>query len=440
MKERSAIVAALVPFALVASLSAAQSQPTFRVVNDMNGYQYPSGLLEGAPGVFYASATISGTSQSAAMSIAPQGAIVTLGTLPAMYNILSNFVAGADGRFYAGVEYSSYPGYAYSVSSAPGSGKSYPPQDFFPLFRQSLPDARFLATGGGGSGSSLFLETVDEQGVVKPIYQFPPNVRPLSAIRGSDGSYYGIVATQNSPVGYVFKVTPSGVGTVFFNFPPNSFSTWDPAPLVQALNGDFYGALPSGGANHRGLIFRLTADGQYTTLYTFPTTDNGDPTSLILASDGHLYGTAANFGGNSYIFSVTPAGQYTMLYSMNTNDGICSCSLTQGSDGVIYGTAAAGGPHAGGTMFALGVGLPKPRPQALELAPPSGPAGTRVSIWGYNLLGPSSVQFNGVAATSVTGSGPQYVLATVPAGATSGPVTVTTPGGVSTTVGSFHAE
>ena len=49
-------------------------------------------------------------------------------------------------------------------------------------------------------------------------------------------------------------------------------------------------------------------------------------------------------------------------------------------------------------------------------------------FWGYNLLS-SSVQFNGVAAAAVEGSGPNYVYAAVPAGATSGPIAVTTPGG-----------
>ena len=129
-----------------------------------------------------------------------------------------------------------------------------------------------------------------------------------------------------------------------------------------------------------------------------------------------------------------------MLHSMNPGtDGICNCYLVQGSDGVIYGTSTAGGVHGGGTMFALDAGLPKPKPQALQFSPLSGPVGTQVLIWGYNLLAPS-VQFNGAAATAVTGSGPQYVLATVPAGADTGPVTVTTPGGSSTTQASFTVQ
>jgi hypothetical protein len=65
--------------------------------------------------------------------------------------------------------------------------------------------------------------------------------------------------------------------------------------------------------------------------------------------------------------------------------------------------------------------------------------GTHVRIWGSNLLSPS-VQFNGVPAVEVDGSGPNYIWATVPAGATTGPITVTTPGGTNTTHASFTVQ
>jgi hypothetical protein len=62
--------------------------------------------------------------------------------------------------------------------------------------------------------------------------------------------------------------------------------------------------------------------------------------------------------------------------------------------------------------------------------------GTKIRIWGYNLLS-ASVQFNGVASTAVTNSGPNYVYATVPEGATTGPITITTPGGTVATKANF---
>ena len=124
---------------------------------------------------------------------------------------------------------------------------------------------------------------------------------------------------------------------------------------------------------------------------------------------------------------------------MNGPDGQCPCTLIQGSDGVLYGTAVGGGSNGAGTVWALDAGLPKPAPQALKFLPSYGPAGTQVMIWGYNLLA-ASAQFNGAPASAAHSSGPNYVIATVPAGAASGPITITTPGGTSTTAGSFTVQ
>jgi len=62
-----------------------------------------------------------------------------------------------------------------------------------------------------------------------------------------------------------------------------------------------------------------------------------------------------------------------------------------------------------------------------------------VRIWGYNLFG-ASVEFDGVPATGVYNAGPNYVWATVPTGAATGPITITTPGGAVTTRESFTVE
>jgi hypothetical protein len=45
-----------------------------------------------------------------------------------------------------------------------------------------------------------------------------------------------------------------------------------------------------------------------------------------------------------------------------------------------------------------------------------------------------------VAANNVTNSGANYVLATVPSGAATGPITVTTPGGAYTTKTNFTVQ
>jgi len=69
--------------------------------------------------------------------------------------------------------------------------------------------------------------------------------------------------------------------------------------------------------------------------------------------------------------------------------------------------------------------------------PASGPVGTVVTISGTNLTNASAVSFNGKAATSFTPLSAISVKATVPAGATTGKITVVTPQGTATSAASF---
>jgi hypothetical protein len=68
-------------------------------------------------------------------------------------------------------------------------------------------------------------------------------------------------------------------------------------------------------------------------------------------------------------------------------------------------------------------------PMISGLNPTSGPVGTSVVITGVNFTGATAVQFNGTSASAVTVNSNTQITATVPSGATTGPVTVVTPNG-----------
>ena len=72
-----------------------------------------------------------------------------------------------------------------------------------------------------------------------------------------------------------------------------------------------------------------------------------------------------------------------------------------------------------------------PAPTLTSLSPTSGPAGTSVTLTGTNFTGATGVSFNGTAASTFGVTNATTATATVPAGATSGSVTITTPGGTS---------
>src|SRR5207302_540108 len=75
-------------------------------------------------------------------------------------------------------------------------------------------------------------------------------------------------------------------------------------------------------------------------------------------------------------------------------------------------------------------------PTITSFTPASGPVGTTVAVSGTNFAGATPVTFNGVSATFTVNSATS-IQATVPAGATTGPITVTTPGGTATSASSF---
>jgi uncharacterized repeat protein (TIGR03803 family) len=219
--------------------------------------------------------------------------------------------------------------------------------------------------------------------------------------------------------------------------------------LIQATDGNFYGATEGGGANTNilrtayefsacGTVFKITSSGALTTLHNFDHTDGANPEGgLVQGTDGSFYGTTNHGGANAHcedgtwgtLFSITPGGTLTTLHSFDGTDGSGpAAALVQGTDGQFYGTTPVGGANGGGfgdgTIFSLSVGL-KP---FVETVPTSGTAGTAVNILGTNLTGATSVTFNGTEATFTVVS-KSLITATVPAGTTTGRVEVVRPNG-----------
>ena len=75
-------------------------------------------------------------------------------------------------------------------------------------------------------------------------------------------------------------------------------------------------------------------------------------------------------------------------------------------------------------------------PKINGFTPRSGAPGTTVTINGLNLSGATAVAFNGTAAPILSDSATQ-VVTQVPAGATGGTITVTTPAGTATSAKPF---
>jgi hypothetical protein len=87
-------------------------------------------------------------------------------------------------------------------------------------------------------------------------------------------------------------------------------------------------------------------------------------------------------------------------------------------------------------IAAIGVAPPPTGPTVTGFNPTSGPVGTSVTVFGTNLTGAFSVTFGGAAAGFVVNSATQ-ITATVPAGAVTGQIGVSTPTGSALSAGVF---
>ena len=137
-----------------------------------------------------------------------------------------------------------------------------------------------------------------------------------------------------------------------------------PVALIQASDGNFYGVTETSFASHAntvhlagGTIFKITASGQFSLLYTFKQNtqtgfyDQGSiPNSLAEGSDGNLYGTAGGGGPNAAsagtLFKISKSGtgfQVIENYCTTCTTGGFPDNIIAASDGNLYGTTTAGG-------------------------------------------------------------------------------------------------
>jgi uncharacterized repeat protein (TIGR03803 family) len=271
-------------------------------------------------------------------------------------------------------------------------------------------------------------------------------VNPL--VQGRDGKFYGTTTSGGIyDKGTLFNITPNGGFTVIHNF--GKTKGYSSSPLVQGSDGYFYGQAHSGGTGEGrlGTIFRVTPTGKFTVLHNFNPLQNGDDgaypdAGLVQATDGNLYGAAT---GDEYgtIYRISPQGGFSVLYTfLNPSMGVApQVTLLNHTNGTLYGDTYGGGNlsncnFAGcGVFYSLDVGLGP----FVSFVPVAGKVGKTIEFLGQGFNGTTAVSFNGTAASFMIKSD-TYLTAIVPTGATTGFVTVSTPGGVLTSNKQFRVE
>ena len=183
-------------------------------------------------------------------------------------------------------------------------------------------------------------------------------------IEGSDGFLFGTTSLGGSGgAGTIFKLGKDGTGfTVLRQFASTGDCRNPQSELLEGSDGALYGTANQGGGNGRGGVFKINKDGSgYTIINGFLFGGAGFPRQpvggLIEGLDGLLYG-ATEFGGisnNGAVFRMGKDGTSPFIVaSLGVVEGgaaNCVSTLLRASDGLLYGTAYSGGPSNVGAVF-----------------------------------------------------------------------------------------
>ena len=430
-------------------------------------------LVQGPDGYLYGTTEVSVGTEGTVFKISTAGKLKSLYIFctdgePCLYGAkpLGGLSLGSNGMFYGTTSLGGSPGdgTVFQITSA---GKFKWLYDFGTTTNGSEPWAPpILATNNLLYGTTSIGASANE-GTIYEMSTTGTNAASLSfvgkngvqpyarLIQATNGTLYGTTSQLASGNGSIFAVTENeGFKTLhkFTGAPGGGFLV---GGLVQASNGTIYGTTSTSGGNLQGgTVFSITTAGKFKTLYSFcakaSCTDGANPlASLIQASDGNLYGTTYNGGTNTSgcnggcgtIFKITTTGQLTTVYNFCSQSGCADgyypeSGLVQATNGTFYGTTFYGGQSgSAGTVYSLSLGLDP----FVKVVPALGKAGTTAMILGDNLTGTTKVSFNGIPAPFTVVSSTE-IQATVPSGATTGTVTVVTPGGTLRSNGIFQVD
>jgi uncharacterized repeat protein (TIGR03803 family) len=152
---------------------------------------------------------------------------------------------------------------------------------------------------------------------------------------------------------------------LIYSFAGNADGEYTDTELVMDPAGNLYGTSVQGGALGGGTVFRVTPSGVHTVLYNFSGgADGGEPyKGVTLDAQGNLYGTAVTGGGGSceggcgVVYKLTNSGgtwTQSVIHTFTGSDGSGPGSqVTVDKHGNVYGTTPTGGTLDMGVVYEL---------------------------------------------------------------------------------------
>lgn len=250
----------------------------------------------------------------------------------------------------------------------------------------------------------------------------PPTISSFSPASGPVGTSVNIFGTSFSTVS---AVKFNGASASFTINSTNSITAIVPA---GATTGPISVTNAAGTATS-ATSFAITASSGLPAISSFTPTSGPVGTSVTISGNNFLGTTAVEFNGGIN-------GNVLANFTINSNTTITAIVPAGAVTGVITISNAAGTVSSRSSFTVASGGGGGNPPTISSFSPSSGPVGTNVNIFGTNFTGASLVKFGGVNA-SFTVISSSSISATVPPGAVTGPIAVTTAAGTATSATSF---
>ena len=326
----------------------------------------------------------------------------------------------------------------------------------------TTPSLVSIAPSSGVVGSPVTLNGANLTGATVIIFAGTANntVTTGYAVNAAGTQITGVLVPSGATTGNVSVTTPGGTTNGVL------FTVTLPAPVLSNLNptnGPVGTSVKISGTNLSGAT-GVSFNGTAQTII-----GSNTATSLVVAvpvgaTTGTVIVTTINGTSNGINFTVTTtpslasiappsgtAGSTVVLNGANligataiTFTGTANNTVTAGYSVNAAGTQITGivAPSGtttgnvtvttpGGTSNGVLFTVTLLAPVLSSLSPTTGPVGTSVTISGTNLSGATSVSFNGTNQTTIGNNTTTGVIVAVPAGATTGNVTITTGNGTS---------
>ena len=229
-------------------------------------------------------------------------------------------------------------------------------------FTKGSSNTLYITSSGGGVygyGTLLEYHTTDNSIIKKYDFSFdeaPQNSTDASLLYASNNKIYGVSAYY-----------PGGGELFEFDLQTNTYTTkisfnnpvlgQNPTELIEATNGKIYGMTGNGGVNNVGVIFEYDfVNDVYLKLFDFDGTNTGGYPlkALFQASNQKLYGMLTNGGANNLgvLFEFdTATNTFTKKFDFSaTNPGNAQASLIEWGTGLLYSFTNSQG-YDFGTIF-----------------------------------------------------------------------------------------